>query len=200
VTAPAMTTPAWLADAESEERAELASVGIVLDAPEIGFPDAASDRDAAMSMILRQLGRAALDMERYTAAAAREHEAITARYARITDPLSERAAWLASLGRQLALETPMEGKAKTRHVAYGDFGTRKVPARVSIERAPELLAWAKLAAPELVDVKIEKTERVLQKAAAGYFTETGDLPAGCKYEPEHEDPILKPDLELLRSL
>jgi len=200
MTAPAMQVPAWLADSENEERAELTSVGIVLGGDALGFPSANADRDAAMSMILRQLGRAALDVERYNAAKAREHMAIDARYARITDPIAERAAWLASLGRQLALETPMEGKSKTRHVAYGDFGTRKVPSRVSIERAPELLAWAKVSAPELVDVKIETTERVPQKAVATYFTNTGDLPPGCKHEPEHEDPILKPDLELLRSL
>lgn len=191
-----MTAPAWLTDAE-DDRAELASVGIILDAEEIGFPAAVADRDAAMSAILRQLGRAELDLERYTAAKAREHMAIDARYARITDPITQRVAWLSSLGRQLALDTEMPGKSKTRHVAYGDYGARKVPARVSIEDAKQLLAWAEVSAPDIIDEKIER--RVLQKAAAEYFKVTGDLPPGCRYEPEHEDPVLKPDLEILRA-
>jgi phage host-nuclease inhibitor protein Gam len=192
-----MSAPAWLVDAEDEDRAELLSVGIILDSPEIGFPAADADRDAAMSTILRQIGRAEIDLERYNAARAREQMAIEARYERITAPLTERVAWLTSVGRQLALDTEMPGKAKTRHVAYGDYGARRVPARVSIENAKELLAWAESKAPELIDEKIER--RVLQKAAAEYFKATGDLPPGCRYEPEHEDPVLKPDLEILRA-
>lgn len=192
-----MTAPAWLANAEDEDRAELAAVGIILDAPELGFPAALADRDAAVSAILRQMGRAALDLERYHAAKAREHMAIDARYERITASTAERLAWLTSIGRQLALETEMPGKSKTRHVAYGDYGARKVPARVSIENAKELLTWAKTSAPELVSEKVE--QRVLQGAAAEYFALTGDLPPGCRYEPEHEDPVLKPDLEILRA-
>jgi hypothetical protein len=192
-----MTAPAWLSDADDEERAELISVGIVLDTPTAAFPALDADRDAAMSTILRQIGRAELDLERYNAAKAREHMTIDTRYDRITDPIAERLAWLVSLGRQLALDTEMPGKSKTRHVAYGDYGKRKVPARVSIENQKELLAWAKITAPSIVDRKIE--ERVLQKAVAEYFAEYGELPPGCRYEPEHEDPVLRPDLETLRA-
>ena len=192
-----MTAAAFQFLTDEDDRAELASVGIILDAAEIGFPAADADRDAAMSMILRQLGRAELDLERYNAAKAREHMVIEARYARITDPVAKRVADLSVVGRQLALDTELPGKAKTRHVAFGDYGSRRVPARISIENAKELLAWAEAKAPDLVDEKIER--RVLQKAAAEFFKAAGELPPGCKYEPEHEDPVLKPDLELLRA-
>jgi hypothetical protein len=194
-----MTAPAFQFLTDEEDRAEFAAVGIILqpEGTELSFPKADAERDVAMSMLLRQLGRAELDLERHNAAKAREHMLIDARYARITDPISKRIADLNVVGRQLALDTDIPGKAKTRHVAYGDYGSKKVPARVSIENAKELVTWAKEKEPTMIDVKIE--ERVPQKAAADYFKSTGDLPPGCIYTPEHEDPVLKPDLELLRA-
>jgi hypothetical protein len=194
MTAPAMQVPAWLADSENEERAELASAGIILpsDSSSVQFPSEAAQLDAAIGTLLRQLAHAELDLDRFKRACAKEHEVVTARYERIMEPLQKRAAWLSSVGRQMAHDAEFPGKTKSRSTAWGSYGRKKKAAHLFIEDGTALLAWAEVNQPAIVDVK--ETRRVLQAGAVSYFESTGEVPPGCSFDAEHEESFVKPDL------
>jgi hypothetical protein len=203
--APAVTETPWHLPTDEEEVAELVAVGILnRETPELGIPTEPAQLDAAISAVLRQIARAQLDLERYQAARAREHMTIDARYDRIADPLAERVAWLESIGRQLANEAHFPGKAKSRKVAFGSYGKRKVGGKLSIIDADALLAWARIVAESTFHgastlIETKTTERVPHAAAVAYLEETGTLPDGCAWTDEYDDPFVKPDLSVVRD-
>jgi phage host-nuclease inhibitor protein Gam len=181
---------------EADDIADLASVGIIIP-PEgsdadVEFPHEAARLDAAISETLRQLARLQLDVARYKAACANEQKAVAARYERLIDPLAKRAAWLESVGKQLALEAKFTGKSKSRNVGFGSYGRRTVNEHLSVTDEKALLEWADKEEKALVDVK--ETRRVLQSAAEAYYTRTKKVPPGCTLTPEYEKPFVNPDL------
>jgi hypothetical protein len=181
---------------EADDIADLALVGIIIPAEgsnaDVEFPHEAARLDAAISETLRQLARLQLDVARYKAAQAAEQKAVAARYARLIDPLAARAAWLESVGKQLALEAKFPGKAKSRNVAFGSYGKRTVIEHLGVTDEKALLDWAEKEDKSLVDVK--ETRRVLQGAAEAYYKRTKKVPPGCTLTPEYENPFVKPDL------
>jgi hypothetical protein len=190
----AAPTDDWQLPTDDDDRAELASVGIILPSHDasVQFPSDAAQLDAAIGTLLRQLARTELDLDRFKRACAKEHEVVTARYERIMEPLQKRAGWLASVGRQMAHDAEFPGKSKSRSTAWGSYGRKKKAAHLFIEDGAALLAWAELNQPAIVDVK--ETRRVLQAGAVAYFESTGEVPPGCSFDAEHEESFVKPDL------
>jgi hypothetical protein len=195
----AAVTHEWALPTDEDDRAELAAVGIVLDTPELQFPSDAAQLDAAISVVLRQLARTQLDIERYQAARAREHMTIDARYDRIMDPLAERVAYLESVGRQLAKEAHFPGKAKSRKVAFGSYGKRKAGGKLQIVDAETLLTWARACDDPTQLIESKTTERVPHAKALEYLEATGIVPEGCEWVDEYDDPFVKPFLEIARA-
>jgi phage host-nuclease inhibitor protein Gam len=188
--------PAFALPTEADDIADLASVGIIIP-PEgsdadVEFPHEAARLDAAISETLRQLARLQLDIARYKAAQSAEQKSVASRYARLMDPLAQRAAWLESVGKQLALEAKFEGKAKSRNVAFGSYGKRTVNEHLEVTDETALLEWADKEQKDLVDVK--ETRRVLQSAAEAFWKRTKKVPPGCTLNPEYQNPFVKPDL------
>lgn len=170
-----LITPDWLANADDEERAELAHL---IGVPLTGAPDA--DLAATASQLLAAIRSRQAERQRYQDAEAKEIERIRARYA---IPLTRLAQRLADLETQLAIvaEGLEYGKKKSRVVGNGTVGFRTMPERVTVADGAALLAWATAHAPALI--KTETKQSVPQAAVKDHLTSTGELPDGCDLVP-----------------
>lgn len=142
--------PNWLADANDEERAELAALGLVADVD--AAPIDQAERDARASQLLRALG--AVAAEHAERVAARDHELahITAIYQPQLDQLQRRARFIEGAIHALAMESDF-GKKKSRTVGFGTYGRRTTPLKVDVQDEDATLAWAKEHLPEAVRAK-----------------------------------------------
>lgn len=187
---------------DEDDLAELASVGIRMNARvPLGYeanPGAVDDvsLDVQIGSVLRQLGRTSADRSRYVRACAAELAQVQRRYDRIMQPLVEREKMLIAIGEHLASQAHFVGKSKSRKTAYGEFGTRAQPERISIENADELLAWAEKDAPQLIQTETIIKKKIPQARVKEFVQSTGELPPGVVQTAAFDKPFLKPLTEI----
>ncbi|MEP6989664.1 MAG: hypothetical protein ABJA80_01950 [bacterium] len=196
---------AWALPTDADDDAELASIGIVLNPNRpTGYDAAPADGEVSLDVqigsVLRQLGRTQLDLARYALTRDAELAQVTARYARITAPLEGREKMLTAIGEHLAGQAHFPGKAKSRATAWGKFGRRVKPERVTVIDAGALLEWALEKAPTLVITTTPApVHKVPQKVVAEYVRQTGELPPGVEHVAATDEPFVTPDLTALET-
>jgi len=142
--------PSWLSDANEDERAELAALGLVTDVASTPIDQA--ERDARASQLLRALGRVEAEIAERKAAQHAEIMQIAAIYDRELDRLRRHASFIVGGIHALALESDF-GKKKSRTVGFGTYGRRTTPLKVDVQDEDATLAWAKEHLPEAVRAK-----------------------------------------------
>lgn len=159
---PAPTLPAWLIDADAEERRELEELGVTID-PSFAVD---AERDAMASRLMRAHREHAADMERYDAAEALEHRTITARYDRLRSPAKHQMMRLAAFILYIVSSAVFGGKKKSRTVGWGSFGLRKERDKVDIINMVEVVAYVRKAEPQSVRLEVATTAKVQQDVCA----------------------------------
>lgn len=101
--------------------------------------------------------------------------------------LENRAEYIRARMREAILGYDF-GDKKTRRLPHGEFGRKKVPAKLVVDEAAAVIDWAKeYDAPDLIRVKQEVNKTELNK-----FVESTGLPVpGTHIEPESEQLIIK---------
>lgn len=154
--------PAWLADADAEERRELEELGVTL-APTF---DQDAERDALISRLMRAHHEHAADVERYDAAEALEHQTITRRYDNLRAPAKRQMARLASFITHLVSTVTFSGKKKSRSVGWGSFGQRKDRDKVEITNMPAVVDALRKIEPGSVKLEVATNAKVQQAVCA----------------------------------
>ncbi|HEX6938604.1 MAG TPA: host-nuclease inhibitor Gam family protein [Longimicrobiales bacterium] len=122
------------------------------------------------------------EMRRNEEVAQRRIEMIRAWMEEQNAALQRRADFLRSLLEQAARAYPYPGKAKSRKLPHGTFGSRTVPPKLEIEDEMAALAFAKAQVPDAVRVR----ESVLVSELKTWWQSTGILPDGCREVPAEE--------------
>jgi phage host-nuclease inhibitor protein Gam len=157
--------PSWLADANEEERAELAALGLIADVESAPIDQA--QRDARASQLLRALGRVEAEIEERKAAQHAEVMQIAAIYERELDRLRRHASFIVGGIHALAMESDF-GKKKSRTVGFGTYGRRSTPLKVDVQDESATLEWARAHLPEAVRAKTTLTvDAVMRITDAG---------------------------------
>lgn len=142
--------PAWLADADQEELAELQQLGVVAS-PEFR---AEAERDDLVSRLMRAHHEHSSDVERYDQAEALEHAAITRRYDRLRAPAKAQLLRLASFIIHLVSGANFTGRKKSRDVGWGSYGLRKQPDKVEVADMLEVVRSVSAIEPQAVSVEL----------------------------------------------
>lgn len=179
-----------LAQIDAEEKNELAGL--------IGFALTPSTSDAQLdaiaSDICRHLGHRLADLARYEEARKAEIARINMHYDARRGPIDKEIAQLQSLGAGVARQAKFPGKSKSRSVAFGVYGSRKVPEKVTVTDADTLIPWLRKNYPAVV--KIESTEKVaaadLKPVVLAHMkSHEGELAPGVEHIPESETYFVK---------
>lgn len=153
----------------------------------------AAARDARIDWTLERLGRIAGQQRRNKETAERRIAMITAWLEDANGRLARQAYWLEMQVQALTTDYDF-GKAKSRTLPSGSFGTRKKPATVEIRDMTRALEWAKANG---IETKVVET---LNKTPVKAFVEaqikaTGELPdveeTGVEYVDESETFFVK---------
>lgn len=147
-TVPAL--PAWLIDADAEERRELEELGAIAEPT---FTDDAQ-RDALVSRLLRAYHEHEKDVERFDASEQLEHGAITSRYDRLRAPAKRQLVRLHSFLNHLVRGATFIGKKKSRTVGWGSFGHRKDRDKLDLVNVPEIVAALRTIKPAALTVAV----------------------------------------------
>lgn len=185
-----MTAPAFTLPTEEEEYDELSILigGFTLT-------DSTSDAqlDAIASDICRHLGKLLADRARYEEAERAEKRRIDMFYTSRFEKLDMRIAELQSLGAEVARRAEFPGKSKSRSVAFGSYGRRKQPERVTVadnERA--IVSIAKIA-PHLIHSKPSILVSEVKPIVLAALKASGELLDGFEHVPESETFFVKPE-------
>jgi hypothetical protein len=185
-----MTTallPDFLADVDAEERSELETLlGTSLELPPSGDQLAI---DAMASRYLRAMAAIERDITHERSLEALEIAMVQDAHAPRVAKLSARYATLERVVCHLAAVSDF-GSKKSARLAFGEFGRRAKKAAVKIIDEAIALAWARANAPSLVERKT--VEKLPHANVAKWFGETGELPEGCEFIPERDEPFAKP--------
>ncbi len=79
------------------------------------------------------------------------------------------------------------GRQKSLNLPSGRIGFRTAPPKLVIYDESALLAWARQHCPQAV----EAVERVRKVALNEHFTDTGEIPPGAKFDPQHQTIFIK---------
>lgn len=179
-----------------EEDDELARVLGLADVAGVAVPGAIEPAkvDALASDLLRRAAWMRDDLDRYARAKEMEIAHVVNRYQRTTDPIAERLKLTMHAICALAERVDF-GKKRSRSVAYGRYGLRHKQWRLQVDSADLLLAWA-----ERTDVVpghqqlVRKTLKldVPMDGLRGFYDATGELPDGCTFIPEKDEPFAEP--------
>lgn len=150
--------PAWLIDADAEERRELEELGVTL-APKF---DADAERDAILSRLMRAHHEHAADVERYDAAEVIEHQKITQRYDRLRAPAKRQMVRLASFIVHIVSSVTFPGKKKSRSVGWGSYGLRKDRDKVDVANMVTVVDALRKIEPQSVKVEVTTNAKVQQ--------------------------------------
>jgi len=138
--------------------------------------------------VLRALDRAMARNLRYYE---RRKEELDAWLERENGKLQRVYDFLVSQLKSVARSYPYPGKAKSRSLANGTIGIRRIAEKLTIQDRDAAVAWAKTI-PELADeVQTIVTEKISYDVLRDYWSSTGIVPAGCQVTPEHVDPYVK---------
>lgn len=141
-------------------------------------------RLAAMRALDRQMAR---NLRYYE----RRKEELDAWLERENGKLQRAYDFLVSQLKSVARSYPYPGKAKSRSLANGTIGIRRIAEKLTIQDHGAAVAWAKTI-PELADeVQTIVTEKISYDVLRDYWSSTGIVPAGCQVTPEHVDPYVK---------
>jgi phage host-nuclease inhibitor protein Gam len=150
---------------------------------------ARADVEAQAGWWLRSLAFVTDDLTRVDEREEAEVARIRAHYARIRNPLRDRAAALERSLEALAAELTFDGRKKSLALTYGTLGRRTQPARVAVIDKDAALAWARkvgcVRVTEAVDVK------TAAPTVLALVAETGEVPDGWEYVAEHETAYVK---------
>lgn len=186
-----MTATAFVLPDEDEERSELEAM--------VGFALTPSTSDAQLdsiaSGICRQLGRLQSDLARYNEAAKAEHLRIDLFYNARRERLDTWIAQLQEMGAEVARRATFPGKSKSRSVAFGSYGSRKVPEKVRITNIEAALPYAEQIAPAAIRIKTERTIdiKVIKATIIEHLHTTGEVPPGFEHTGETETFFVKAD-------
>lgn len=186
-----MTVPDFLENAEQEDAAELrALIGVNLNQP-----TSDAQLDALASDVCRQLARFAADRARYEEAEAAELARIRTFYANRVAPIALRIQQLEAIGAEIAQRATFPGKSKSRKVAFGCYGSRKIAEKVSVVDEGKALAWARINHPYAIETKtVEKLSAVAIKGAVlAVVHQSGEVPDGFDHVGESEKFFIKPE-------
>ena len=109
---------------------------------------------------------------------------------------SDKATWEARIvdWMQRSRSTLLHGTAKSRALVHGRVGWRAQPEKLVVEDAEMLALWLReqpVGSP-LVRVRVEPVLAELQK----HLKATGEIPPGCRVEPERDMPYVKVDADV----
>lgn len=184
--------PHFLDNAEEEDAADLAALtGIDLNAPKSD-----AQLDALASDVCRQIGNAQRDLARYADAEKAELVRIGMFYEARYTPLQRRIQQLEAIGAEIAKRAQFPGKSKSRKVAFGSYGSRKVAERVSVVDEAQaihfLLEHARSAVSEVVRFKISLADA--KPAVLKHLAETGVVAIGFEHVGESEKFFIKAEI------
>lgn len=145
-------------------------------------PDDRVELDVWFDRRLAALAAIEAEMRRNEEVAQRRIEMIRAWMEEQNAVLERRANFLRGLLEQAARAYPYPGKAKSRKLPHGTFGSRTVPPKLEIEDEMAALAFAKAQVPDAVRVR----ESVLVSELKAWWQSTGILPDGCRVVPAEE--------------
>ena len=158
--------------------------------------------DERASWLLRALASVQLQLNRRKAVHEAELENLRAYQARQLEALLRSQADLTRRVEelaQLAAANEWFGKAKSRSVSYGTYGTRFIREKVAIADEKKAIAWASEKCPEAVKI----TEKVMISACSGILLadmhETGELPEGFEHVPGTVKPYAVADVAVLAA-
>lgn len=195
---------------EEDEARELALVGLDV-VPQNASQD---QRDAIASYQLRAIGEIDAEIAERSRGMENEISLIRARYARLLDPLRtrrlEKEAYVRTLA-QISMECGGFGKAKSRKVGYGQYGSRVKRGGLVVVDAQCTESWALINRPETLSamVKIPLVEArqllpahllevakidVSKKALNEYFAASGEEIPGTIVEHDGVEFYAKPEL------
>lgn len=178
-----MTVPAFLENADAEDAAELAQLtGFDLNA---AMSDA--QLDAFASDICRHLANAKADLARYQEAEAAELQRITAFYETRCAPLDLRIRQLEAIGTEIAKRAHFPGKSKSRKVAFGCYGSRKIPEKITVVDEAKALDWLhQVGDDQAIRVKRSVDLTVAKPIVLARLRSVGEVPEGFEHVGESE--------------
>lgn len=183
-----MTAPAFALPTESEEQGELeAMLGFALT-------DSTSDAqlDAIASDICRHLGYREADLARYEEARKAEIARINLHYSHRCGKLDAEIAQLRALGEEVAKRAKFPGKSKSRSVAFGSYGSRKVPEKVEIVDEARAFAWlTRTGNHGAFRTKTEIIRAEAKKLVLANLNATGEVADGFEHVAEQETFFIK---------
>jgi hypothetical protein len=186
-----VTSPAFLQNAEEEDAADLAK----LTGVDLNTPLSDGQLDAFASDICRHLANTKADLSRYDEAEAAEHARIAAFYESREAPLIRRIEQLEAIGGEIARRATFPGKSKSRKVAFGCYGSRKVSERVTVVDEGKAINFLLENRPSAV-AHVSKYKILLDVAKVAvkdHLTATGEVPDGFEHVGETEKFFIKPD-------
>lgn len=138
--------------------------------------------------VLRALDRAMARNLRYYE---RRKEELDAWLERENGKLQRAYDFLVSQLKSVARSYPYPGKAKSRSLANGTIGIRRIAEKLTIQDRDAAVAWAKTI-PELADdVQTIVTEKISYDVLRAYWSSTGIVPEGCEVVSERIEPYVK---------
>lgn len=138
--------------------------------------------------VLRALDRAMARNLRYYE---RRKEELDAWLERENGKLQRAYDFLVSQLKSVARSYPYPGKAKSRSLANGTIGIRRIAEKLTIQGRDAAVAWAKTI-PELADeVQTIVTEKISYDVLRAYWSSTGIVPEGCEVVSERIEPYVK---------
>lgn len=138
--------------------------------------------------VLRALDRAMARNLRYYE---RRKEELDAWLERENGKLQRAYDFLVSQLKSVARSYPYPGKTKSRSLANGMIGTRRIAEKLTIQDHDAAVAWAKTI-PELADeVQTIVTEKISYDVLRAYWSSTGIVPEGCEVVSERIEPYVK---------
>lgn len=185
-----MTAHAFVLPDEDEERNELEAM--------VGFALTPSTSDAQLdsiaSGICRQLGRLQSDLARYNEAAKAEHLRIDLFYNARRERLDTWIAQLQEMGAEVARRATFPGKSKSRSVAFGSYGSRKIPEKVEIVDEEKARGWlGRMGNSAVFRTKVEIDKAVAKTLVLANLNATGETPEGFNHVAEREAFFVKAD-------
>jgi hypothetical protein len=186
-----VTAPHFLDNAEAEDAAELAALAGI----DLNVPASDAQLDAFASDICRHLANTKADLSRYDEAEAAEHARIAAFYESREEPLIRRIEQLEAIGEEIARRATFPGKSKSRKVAFGCYGSRRVGEKVTVVDEGKAINFLLENRPSAV-AHVSKYKILLDVAKAAvkdHLTASGEVPDGFSHVGETEKFFIKPD-------
>jgi phage host-nuclease inhibitor protein Gam len=185
-----VTATAFVLPTVDEEQGELEQMlGFALTP---GTSDATLDSIA--SSICRHLGRIEADRQRYKDAEEAEHARITIFYASRKEKLDHAIVRLQEMGAEVARRATFPGKSKSRSVAFGSYGSRKVSEKIEVVDEKKAIDWlARIDDASALRSKLSIDKKEATKLILAHLHATGEIPDGFNFVEETELFFVKAD-------